>query len=393
MSLVQPRNDRFYEELPAFTDFTKVSEEHAFVELPGDWVLLATDIVQSSDAVAEGYYKTVNMIAAATLATILNTAKGADLPFVFGGDGAMAGVPARLAAPASAALAGLRNMAREVAGLELRVGAFPVADLRASGAGLKVRKFQLSEGNHLAMFAGGGLELAEAMLKDPDRAAPYIVPETDEAPPPPLDGLSCRWEPVFSERGFMVTVMLRPARGQAEELRAILADLDTRLGIALTGTDPDAAPVRRTNLRFRFPPGGLWREMRMIGWRRGRGRVLARALFESVVFLLAQLTGRRIGPLVPDRYMEELRRNIDFRKFDDTLRLVLDLSGDQTAALQAYLDAEQEAGRLHYGMHVADSALITCLVFSLEKSRHIHFIDGADGGFTQAARAFKQNRA
>ena len=49
------------------------------------------------------------------------------------------------------------------------------------------------------------------------------------------------------------------------------------------------------------------------------------------------------------------------------------------------------AGRdeLVYGLHRADSALMTCLVFNLDKKEHIHFVDGNDGGFTCAAKNLK----
>jgi len=40
-------------------------------------------------------------------------------------------------------------------------------------------------------------------------------------------------------------------------------------------------------------------------------------------------------------------------------------------------------------VHVADAALMTCLVFDLEESRHLHFIDGGDGGLAMAARQLK----
>ena len=36
---------------------------------------------------------------------------------------------------------------------------------------------------------------------------------------------------------------------------------------------------------------------------------------------------------------------------------------------------------------------MTCLVFSLEASDHLHFIDGADGGFALAARQLKAQLA
>jgi hypothetical protein len=33
--------------------------------------------------------------------------------------------------------------------------------------------------------------------------------------------------------------------------------------------------------------------------------------------------------------------------------------------------------------------MMTCLVFSLDESRHVHFIDGADGGYALAALQLK----
>ena len=66
---------------------------------------------------------------------------------------------------------------------------------------------------------------------------------------------------------------------------------------------------------------------------------------------------------------------------------------EQADAIEGYLAGENEAGRLVYGTHRADSALMTCLVFSLEQSQHIHFIDGADGGFALAAPGFKKQLA
>ena len=43
-----------------------------------------------------------------------------------------------------------------------------------------------------------------------------------------------------------------------------------------------------------------------------------------------------------------------------------------------------------YGMHEADSAMMTCLLFSLDQSKHVHFIDEFNSGFAIAARQLKQ---
>jgi len=53
------------------------------------------------------------------------------------------------------------------------------------------------------------------------------------------------------------------------------------------------------------------------------------------------------------------------------------------------LQQQLKSRQLLYGLHVADRAHMTCLVFDYS-GRHLHFIDGADGGLFLAAKAFKE---
>jgi hypothetical protein len=69
--------------------------------------------------------------------------------------------------------------------------------------------------------------------------------------------------------------------------------------------------------------------------------------------------------------------------------MVLDCTLAQRRAIEDVLAAAHERGDIVYGMHRSDSALMTCLLFGLKDSRHLHFIDGTDGGFTFAAHAMK----
>ena len=380
--------DDFYERLTALSDFGRVGDETAFADVPDDWCLLAADIVRSRDALADGRYKTVNMIAAAVVTAILNACGRQELPFVFGGDGAMAAVPTTCQGVASRSLAGVREMARKVCGLELRIASIPVSALRAAGADLKIAKFELSPGNHLAMFSGGGMEMADAILKDPDGVGRYGI-DAGEAGVADLDGLSCRWEELPAEHGSMVTLLLRPAVNGPGAVSGILAGLSGALGIDLASRTPDIAPARRSNLRFRFPPSGLWREAQVVGHERGQAWVFLRAFAESLVFVFAKVSRLKLGSFSAGSYLDDVILNTDYRKFDDTLRLVLDLSPAQVEALRFHLDAEHGAGRLAYGMNVSQAALMTCLVFNFERAGHVHFVDGAGGGFARAALDLK----
>lgn len=44
-------------------------------------------------------------------------------------------------------------------------------------------------------------------------------------------------------------------------------------------------------------------------------------------------------------------------------------------------------GQIAYGVHVSHQAMMTCLMFNLQD--HVHFIDGADGGYALAAKQLK----
>ena len=384
----------FYADLPSTPDFSEVADLAAYARVPSDWTVLLTDVIGSTKAIQAGRYKDVNMVGAACITAALNALPGINLPYVFGGDGATILVPPDGVDAGREAMVGLAGLAEQQFGLGLRVGIVPVAALHREGANLGVRKLELSPGNNLALFSGDGLETADRLVKDPSPDNPYAVAIPETPPEPNLEGLSCRWEPLKAVNGVSLTCMLRaidPDDGAQENaLRSTLAAIQTILR-----EDPAtaAAPARAETMRFRWPPRNLWIEAKATA---GEGTAFARYMSivkESFFQSIAERFNLKLGPYNAPVYRQELRANTDFRKYDGLLRMVLDVSGEQAGAIEAYLAAEHKAGRLVYGTHRADSALMTCLVFSLEQSQHIHFIDGADGGFALAAQGFKQQIA
>jgi hypothetical protein len=91
-------------------------------------------------------------------------------------------------------------------------------------------------------------------------------------------------------------------------------------------------------------------------------------------------------------YKAELLQNCDFRKFDDVLRMILDLSHATLDSLHQLLERYRSDGKLNYGYHTSDAALITCFVRSYNGD-HVHFVDGANGGYALAAKALKAQLA
>src|SRR5918995_7010776 len=84
----------FLDALPLFAEFEGVADADNYRALPDDWSLATADIVDSTKAIAAGGYKSVNMAGASVISALLNALGRRDLPFVFGGDGALVAFPA-----------------------------------------------------------------------------------------------------------------------------------------------------------------------------------------------------------------------------------------------------------------------------------------------------------
>ena len=338
--------DRFYNDLAPFDDFGEFSDLQAYHPVPDGWLVVIADIRGSTKAIEAGRYKDVNMVGAAAITAVLNACGDLEVPFVFGGDGGTVIVPESLREAATQALLGLQQMSRETFGLGLRIGIVPVADLRKRGADVRIRKFRLSPGNHLAMFTGGGMELADALLKEDSGDNPYIPPVPEEAPAPDLEGLSCRWEPLKPERGEMLAVMVRGighgadrhgTHGADEEGR-VLQETLTAFADILGNPAREAAPASKASMTFTWPPRGLALEARATRGKHSFVRRYLEVLTTSLIQLFCERFDMKAGPYNAPVYREELRANTDFRKYDDTLRMVLDVTGAQADAIERYLE-------------------------------------------------------
>ncbi len=375
--------DLFYAGLPVFRDFTQIVDEANFQPLPEGWVIGVADVVQSTKAIAENRYKAVNMAGAAVIVSITNALDGRDFPFVFGGDGASFAVAASDAALARQALAETATWVGEDLDLSLRIGMTSVDAIRAQGHDVRVARYGPSENISIAMFSGGGLAYADAAMK---RGEIALAP----APPgahPDLTGLSCRFEHIPAQRGLVLTFVVTPAPGASPETFRALIETITRI---VEKTPNASRPLPGKGLRMKWPPQGYDLEARAarrtgesIGVR--KVKVLARTL---LVFLV-MWCGVRVGRFVPKKYMRELIDNSDFRKFDDGLRMVLDCTPELADEIEDALKTAAADGVANYGAHRQEAAIMTCFTPSPSRPHHIHFIDGADGGYATAATAMK----
>jgi hypothetical protein len=378
-------NDPFYGGIPVFRGFGSLMDPALYSPLPDDWSIGIADIVESTKAIAQARYKAVNMAGASVIAAITNALEGREFPFVFGGDGASFAVSPEDLDRAREALAATAIWVKEDLNLAMRVALVPVSAIRAQGFDVRVARFGPSPNLSYAMFSGGGLGWAEAAMKRGEFAVEAAPPGTQ----PDLTGLSCRFEEIPSARGLILSVLVVPAQGaDAGAFRKAIEDI-----IALVERSPDAGrPVPPDGPGLRWPPAGADFEARARhggSLLRRRVYVLAHTLFVYVVMRF----GISVGGFVPKTYVQQVVENSDFRKYDDGLRMILDCSPELETALTQRLAAAASAGVARYGLHRQDAAMMTCFTPSALRSDHVHFIDGARGGYASAATALKATAA
>ena len=139
---------------------------------------------------------------------------------------------------------------------------------------------------------------------------------------------------------------------------------------------------------LRWPPAGIEYEARAA---RG-GPLLKRRTVVLAVTLWAYVVmrfGIKVGNFVPKNYVQQVVENSDFRKYDDGLRMILDCTEELERALAELLAKAASERIVRYGLHRQDAAMMTCFTPSVMRSDHVHFIDGARGGYASAATALK----
>ncbi len=383
-------NENFYRDLTVFRDFSALARFDAYSAVPGDWKVALTDVRSSTKAVREGRYKEVNLAGAASITGLLNAMPDLDLPYIFGGDGGTVLFPESREGAVRSVLADLKLFAHQTLNIDLRTGVVPLRTIRKAGYDIRVRKFEMSSFNPLAMCTGGGLDYADRLLKIENQAENQ-TPVGGGFRRLDLEGLSCRWEPLKSQNGAIMALIVKPLGANGAKHISRMLDNLARIAGSL---DEETRPVQKNNMRYRWPPRWLWFERAAPN--RNRKSALSWRLWlylETFFQLLCERFAIKIGSYDGAYYASELRSNSDYRKYNDMLRLVLDVSPEKADRLRQHLELELEAGHLVYGMKLSDTAMMTCLLFSLEQSHHVHFIDATDGGLWSAAVDLKRRLA
>lgn len=372
----------FYKDLPIHRRFADLADPSIYQDFPGDWFIALADIVDSTVAISKGNYKQVNMAGASLISAMRNSLGDVELPTVFGGDGAAVALPAEKAEIARDVLLSCQKWVEEALGLQMRVALAPVSAINDAGHTVRVARFAPSDYVDYAMFDGGGLAWAEHAMKSGE----FEVTSSKPIGPPNLEGLSCRWHPIQSEKGQILSVIILPIAGHDEAFTLL-----TEQALAVFQDEID----RGSPVPIKGPDYALWSKGidLEVAMEHDPSNKAAKKRWVRFVTIFAWCLSKfniDYKGFSARRYAEVVSSNTDFRKFDDGLKMTVDCDSQQLAQLEKILVDGYQAETCFYGLHSQEEALITCIVPSPMEDDHIHFVDGANGGYAVAALAMKE---
>lgn len=380
----------FYRDLQSFTQFSRVTDTKQHTELPDDWDIVIADVVGSTDAIKAGRYKDVNMIGAACIAAITNIDKSIAIPFVFGGDGASFATPSHLRERVKDALSGTRAMAKNAFGLGLRVGLVSVAEIKSTGNWVRVGKYQMSPTINQPAFSGRGWEEAERWIKNPVAGVKYLVEENRVTDTADFAGLACRWNGIPSIRDCKLSLLVLSVDPDPERHASHYAEVMDAIQ-NIFGSIDDAHPLRENLMKLSFRWSILAKEASVQTDGKGvfsRVKYICSTFFFNVIG--TYLFARKIDTAATkwSEYKSDFVKNSDYKKFDGTLKMVIDAGFDQKEQLLTALEKMRLDGKIKYGSHTSAEAIVTCLVEDYN-GNHTHFVDGSDGGYAMASIQLK----
>lgn len=382
----------FYANLPVIEDFFDVSNQENFHTLPDDWYVAVTDIVNSTDAINNDRYKSVNILGASPIVGIFNVADRDTIPFTFGGDGASFCFPPNLLDNARHILGASKTIGKTEYNLDLRAAIIPLSYIREQGYKIQVSRYRASEFYIQSIFSGGGLSFAEEMLKE-SASDTFRIPALKNAQSIDFSGLECRWQKVKQSQKEVITMMVK-SNPAIDNPRQIYEQVLRKMR-GTFGFDKKTNPINVPELSMTLSFSKLMDEARIRthgqGWLKRIGYIL-KVQLQTIIGKILIALNYETSATHWGLYKSDLSMNSDHRKFDDMLRVVISGSKSQRKEFQAFLDKQFEDEKLAYGMHLTDAAMITCMVFQYHRD-HIHFVDGSGGGYVSAAKELKSRLA
>ncbi len=384
-------NQQFYANVAATTGTLQevLRNKSAFVSIPADWSVIVADIQGSTKATMEGRGKDINILAAACVIACINIAKNAkiEIPFLYGGDGATILAPNQLADAMVKSLKSLRSNAHQAYGLRLRVGSVEVNKLKTRDS-LRICKWRVSEGYDQALFLGEGLLEADRVVKaDPSTGD---IPQSAMPEMVSLNGMMCRWNQIPpkkpKEEIVCMIIEAKDHKNEANLYADILDDIEQ-----VYGEYTMRHPVEKDAMVPSINSKNFSRREKLEQGSAGFKPILREA-YGAVMHALIFRLKLKVG-FSPNEYLQEVVEATDtLHVSGGTMYTIVSGTKEQRKKMREVLDEYESKGKILYGLAECPASIMTCYVERLHRGHH-HFLDGAGGGYTLAAKEWKAKRA
>ncbi len=367
-----------------------LSNQKYFVALPESWCVIVTDIANSTDAVKAGRSTDINLIAAGSLIAALNVAKEfkTEIPYFFGGDGGIVIVPESLVEKVLAGLNAHRLNSLKNFSLDLRIGSVTVADINRAGHEIKLAKVFIGPEINKSVVIGGGLKYAENIIKQQYNNEEKIKEdlETIDLSALNLEGLECRWDKVKPPNKNLEVVCLLVEAVQIKDQLVVYNNVIKKLDEVYGGTKQrHPLSVNRLILINSFKK--FQKEM-LLHYSKWKVGYLAKVFFQTIIGKIYFKFNLKLNNLKGGEYLSQLIEFSDTLTIDGRINTIISGTKENRIQFLKYLEQEEKKGLLYFGHHVSKESIMTCYIQN-RNNKHIHFVDGSDGGYTEASRELK----
>lgn len=353
-----------------------------FCEVPNDWHIIVTDVENSTIAVQEGKQQEVNLAATGSIVACLNISRdaGIEVPFFFGGDGATILVPDQILKECLHALNYHQERCYTAFGFYLRLGYRNVGTMKENGACLNITKYKRNAYHIMPLIQGNALQLAENEIKSNDKQDLGLNELNSQTLN--LTGMECKWDkispPSKSNEVLSLIIQATDVDFQHEVYSKILKKLDK-----VYGDDQQRNPVSLEHLKMVNSFSQFKNEAKLKYASSNLRHILGsmmRTIFGKVYLKYTQ-KGRD--------YLNELVQLTEILLLDGSINTVISGSREQRSQLLQNLDKLERDGKITFGYYSSSSSILSCYVTALD-DYHIHFLDGENGGYTQASKVLKK---
>jgi hypothetical protein len=246
---------------------------------------------------------------------------------------------------------------------------------------LKIVKHQLTEQLAIPIVLGNGLKKAEDIIKGTFVEVTGIHFNKALLN---LEGMECRWKQIKPTHTKNKVICLLIDALEETNQRAIYSAVLTEMD-ALFGTFKNRQPIKPNRLKLNFSISKIWEEMKI--------SLASKNLLYLLKNWIETLLGKWYFNLSKNgkQYLNQIGQLSHTFMLDGMINTVFTAEQSKINLFVAYLNQLEKDKKIIYGIHTTYASVMSCYVLD-RKTKHAHFVDGTEGGYTAAAKMFKTKR-